>query len=214
MKTSQGVTLEIGRLPRAVLDDFAIAHPVPQPPTRELEVFGGVIEHVEDPDAPEYKVALVEYYTTVASAQLRVFEPAIKAPVGWWNDTKFLALHRSGIISELTLTNFLYHVALNDDDLKEVVQTIFYKSTTTETAIYEAAQAFNVTWHKQPVEAWRIQKTPGGYSRLMEDREAARFAMHTWQSFAALTGTEQSAIVAHYRQMMRLEYLKNSERAK
>lgn len=52
------------------------------------------------------------------------------------------------------------------------------------------------------------------YGGEFEWREAARFALVTWDQFETLDGEEQSAIVAHYRGHHQLEAVISQEQAR
>lgn len=212
-KTTQGVEVEIGRLPRKAIDDFVLHRPPPMPPVREVVAFGGVKETLEYPDDPAYQRELALYYLALGREQLELLAPAITVLSDWKADERYIEMRGASIIPTDTYADYLRYVALDSDDFRVVVDEIFYLSTTTDRGVEEATEQFNVTWNGAPLDAWRITKTPGKFSRLFEDREAALFGGHTWQSFIELTGPEQSAIVAHRRQRIRLDNLMQQERA-
>jgi hypothetical protein len=208
--TSRGVRLRIGRLPRKTLDDFAAAHPPPIPPTVWKEVFGGR-EQVENPNDEAYKAELFAYHLGLGYDQIEMLMPAIEVLDDWAADEKFSELCEAGAVDtstpERARASYLLEVAVVDDDMRLIVDEIFYQSTTTDRGIREAERLFNVTWSDEDIYAWRVNTTPGKFSLFFEDRDAATFDHYNWRDFCALTGPEQSAVVAHYRLRQRLESL-------
>ena len=205
--TSSGVVLTIQAIDRRVLDAFQLQHPLPVPPTKEVTLYGGFKDTIEDVDDPEYLHALTVYRLALATDQIAALLPGIQV-VGEYADYPLYGeLVDIGIITPDNKLDFINHVALTSDtDIDAVVGEVLYLSTTTERGITEARTLFSATWYSLPLENVKTKHTPAGFSRYYEDREAARFGFYNWDAFCALPGPEQSAVVAHFRTARTLEY--------
>ena len=214
MKTSSGVELNVQRIDRRVIDEFTRRNPLPEPPTKEVTLYGGFIDTVEDYDDEEYLAAMLLYRMTLAEDQLDILADVITVlgPYGLpLHDYGEYPLYQEKVALDIIPPNskvaFLRHVALQTDaDMDMVIGEILYLSTTTERGIEEAEQMFAATWSEMPLSRLHTKRTPGSYSRYYEDREAARFAHYNWGAFCELDGPEQSAVIAHYRTTLTLEY--------
>lgn len=204
--------LEIGRLPRQIIDEFLVARLPPEPPTREAEAFGGIVEEIPVLDDPTYLAELQTYYTRLGDEQIDLVAEAvviIETP-GLFRkgQAEMDDLIAAGIVeTDDYISRLRYVILASDEDLGNVIELVFYNSTVTARGIEEAGRAFNVTWMGQPVSAWRVPRVPGRYSQRFEDRKVATHNHYTWRAFSALPGPEQSAQVAFYRLSMRLEWL-------
>jgi len=203
--TRGGVRLEIGRIPRRLIDEFARAHPMPEPPMKQVEapVFGDIKEEAPDTHDPEYLLELRRYYTEVGYAQIDLIIDGVTIldEVGTPDELEFLGL--DGDKGELLRSLIL----ANQEDLSAVVAGVFYESTVTQRGVDEAARMFGVSWYGNPVDPNKGPKTPAMYLSPFGDRKAARDAGYTWSEFIELSGPEQSAIVAFHRLDNRLAWL-------
>jgi hypothetical protein len=205
--TTAGMRLEVGRIPRQKIDNFIGGRPLPEPPTRTTEVFGGDTEEVPILDDPGYRRALLDYYITFGHDQVDLIADAVQI-IGDVPLAELEELRELGLAEGDGHADLLRHVVLgSDDDLAAVVELVMYQSTVTERGIAEAAQAFNVTWMEKPVLQWGIPGSYGRHGAPFEARKAAQFSRYNWHDFCALSGPEQSAIVAFYRLSTRLEWL-------
>ena len=203
--------LEVGNLPRQIIDKFLVTRLPPEPPTREAGAFGGIVEEIPVLDDPAYLAQLQTYYTRLGDEQIDLVAEAVEiidmpereAALVEMEDLRSLNLAEGD-----NHATWLRHIILADDeDLASVIELVFYNSTVTVRGISEAGRAFNVTWMGQPVTAWHVPRVPGRYSQQFEDRKVARYSGYKWQEFSTLPGPEQSAEVAFYRLSMRLEWL-------
>jgi len=210
--TKAGVRLEIGRIPRQRIDEFLAVHPMPEPPTRKVEAFGGIEEDVPVLDDPQFQRAMMEYYVGMGHDQVDLIVGAVEIV-----DDAGALLAEADELREVGLVedeaDLLRYVVLGDDaDLAAVVDEVFYLSTVTERGIDEAKRMFNVTWAGQPVETWHVTGTPGRYGQAFEDRKAAQFSGYNWTEFCELAGPQQSAAVAFYRLDARMAALMAQQR--
>jgi len=203
--TRSGVRLEIGRIPRRLIDEFALAHPAPEPPLKqvEAEVFGDIKEEAPDPTDPEYLLEMQRYYLEVGYAQIDLIIDGVTIldEVGTPDELEFLGL--DGDKGELLRSLILD----NPEDIKAVVAGVFYESTVTQQGIEEAVKLFGVSWYSNPVDPNKGPRTPAMYLSHFGDRKAARDAGYKWSEFIELSGPEQSAIVAFHRLDNRLAWL-------
>jgi hypothetical protein len=203
--TKSGVRLEIGRIPRRLIDEFVRDHPVPEPPMKqvEAEVFGGIKEEMPDTKDPEYLLEMRRYYLEVGYKQIDLIAPAVKIldEIGTAEELEFIGLSDNP-------ADLLRSVVFdNQDDLTNVVEEVFYQSTVTQRGIEEAAKMFGVTWHGMPVDLTKGPKSPAMYGSQFGDRKAAKEGGYNWREFIELSGPEQSAVVAHHRLSNRLDWL-------
>ena len=203
--------LEVGKLPRRTIDEFLVARLPPEPPTREAEAFGGIVEEIPVLDDPAYLAKLQTYYTRLGDEQIDLVAEAVRIiemPDREAALVEMEDLQAIGLAEDDGHAAWLRHIVLADDeDLANVIELVFYNSTVTVRGIEEAGRAFNVTWMGQPVSAWHVPRAPGRYSQQFEDRKVARRNHYQWREFGALPGPEQSAEVAFYRLSKRLEWL-------
>lgn len=203
--------LQLDRIDRRILDKFAIKSPPPVPPIKEVEVWGGVTEKIEDKTDKTYLRQLLAYRVGLVRDQFDILSGAINTSVDWQNSQKLFEFIDADIC-ESTYKHWLWFVALDDREVFDnVVDEIFYLSTVTERGIKEAEEVFSVTWFGKSIDTFRIKATEARYTQLFEDREAARFALYTWDDFCDLPGYEQSAIVAQYRLKAKIDYLVRSQ---
>ena len=209
--TGAGVRLETGRLPRREIDEFLSAEPLPEPPMRQAEAFGGIVEEVPVLDDPTYLAELQTYYTRLGDEQIDLIAEAVEItemPEREAALAEMEDLRAIGLAEGDDRATWLRHIVLADnEDLANVVEQVLYNSTVTERGIAEATRAFGVTWMGQPVTTWHVPRVPGRYNQQFEDRKAQRRGGYTWREFCALPGWEQSAEVAFYRLSTRLEWL-------
>lgn len=205
LATSTGYELEVGRIPRERIDAFLLAHPEPEPPTREVEAFGGVVEKVEVLDDPAYLAALQAHRLEMGAAQIDLIADAVEIEGTGW-EREFAELRELGLAGDNPKADVLRYVVLgNDADFAGVVEEVLYNSTVTLRGLEEAAERFGVTWLGQRVPVVSPPGGPGRGSNLFGDRQAAKFSLLTWEEFCTLPGPEQSAAVAFHRLTMELE---------
>lgn len=208
--TRLGTKLEIGRVPRRQIDDFTLKYPPPEPPTREVEAFGGIAEEMPVLDDPAYLAQLLAYYVKLVDERIDLIAPAVEI-AGPRSDALLAELEDLRALSLVEDDDWpaqlRFSVLADDKDLGAVVELVFYNSTVTERGIAEASRAMAVTWMGQPLEGWKTPGTPGRYGQLFEARRAARHSEYTWEGFCGLTGPEQSAAVAFYRLSAKLDWL-------
>lgn len=204
--THDGTRLEIGRIHRSHIDNFIARNPAPEPPTRKVEVWGGVEEAVPVWDDPEYQAELQRHYLRLGREQLELIRPAITVL-----DTVALEeveeLQEAGIVEASGIGRLLYGALAYDADLTAVVEEVFYQSTVTRRGIDEATAAYGATWFDEPVVAWKVPELPAEYSQIYQDRQAARFNGYLWEHFCELPGGRQSEAVAFFLIQNRLDWL-------
>lgn len=209
--TGAGVRLRIGCLLRRKIDEFLSAEALPEPPTREAEAFGGIMEEIPVLDDPTYLAELQTYYARLGDEQIDLIAEAVEIVAMPEREAALVEmedLRAVGLAEGDDRATWLRYIILADnEDLANVVGQVFYNSTVTERGIAEATQVFGVTWMGQPVSAWHVPRVPGRYNQQFEDRKAQRHGRYTWREFCTLPGWEQSAEVAFYRLSMRLEWL-------
>lgn len=199
--TKSGVVLQIGRVARERIDRLATKHVLPEPPTRMVEVFGGIEEEIPILDDPDYLAAMQEYHLLLGQEQVALLADAVTfAELDELDELRALGLIEDD-------ADLLQYVLADEAELAEVIGEVLYESTVTERGIAEANAAFAVTWHERPVEAWHVPGTPGRYSAMYEARMAAQDSSYHWREFCAMGGSEQSTVVAFFRLKGRLEWL-------
>jgi hypothetical protein len=201
--------LTLNRIPRQRIDAYAIEHPVPEPPTKQVRVLGGVYDTVTDPDDPQYQVALARYNLGMARSQFELLAEAveIQGPMSWRSDPRCAELESLGVEVQ-TVTDYLLHVALTDErDLVAVMETLLYLSTVTERGIQEAERSFGIEWRGVPLHNHANPPALLRTTVLYQAREAAAHYHYPWLAFCALTGPEQSAVVAQYRCSLKVQWL-------
>lgn len=217
--TRSGYRVSVNRVARSRIDAFMSSCPAPQPPVKTRKIYGGFAEEYYDTEDPAYVSELAVYYIAMAQEQFPLIADAINEEQfgDWRKDKAIQELSDLAILdSEPAFIDYLRFVVLYDSrDTEAVVNLILYLSTVTEQGIAQANALFAAQWDGKPIDAFQVKQSSASYSRALEDREAARFAGITWPDFAALTGLEQSMIVAHYRIHTRIEYIaQRQEQAK
>lgn len=203
--TEAGIQLEIGRVPRQDIDNLLARHPMPEPPTREVTVWGDVTEDEPVWDDPVFQAELTGYWLRLGRDQLTVVAPAITVSSGEQADLR--ELQEAGITGSDPASQLRAGVLTTTADLQRVIELVFYLSTVTQRGIDEATAAFRVLWLDKPVLAWKVPGAPAEYAPLYRDRQAARSGGYSWERFCQLSGPEQSAEVAFYLIENRLRWL-------
>lgn len=203
--TEAGTRLEIGRVPRQDIDNLLARHPLPEPPTRQVTVWGGVTENEPVWDDPTYQAELTGYWLRFGREQLAVVAPAVTVVSGEQADLR--ELEEAGITSRDPASQLRASVLTATADLQAVIELVFYQSTVTQRGIDEATAAFRVLWLDKPVLAWKVPGAPAEYAPLYRDHQAARSGGYSWERFCQLPGPEQSAEVAFYLIENRLHWL-------
>jgi hypothetical protein len=201
--TRGGYRLKIGRVPRQRIDQFVASHPMPDPPTKTVEVWGEIPEEVPDYDDPAYKQKLLAFYADFGFGQLELITEAVQVLPGADSVSDLYAM---GLIQ--TKTSPLPFVTRNRAELQDIVEEVFYNSTVTPRGIYEAAQLFGVRWRGGLINPLAIPPTGATANGVYGDRLAARWhGYRDWDAFCELSGPRQSEIVALYRIDNRLQVL-------
>lgn len=209
--TTDGIELLINRVHRAAIDKFLAAHPEPEPPSRKVEIWGGVTEDVPEYNDPAYQQKVSTHRLLLGNDQIDLIAPAIKVvsdvkPI----DRELLTLLDIKVVDEYVTLR--YGVLADLKDLERVVESVLYNSTVTPTGIREAQDAMNVLWMDMEVTAYRQPSVPARFSAMFRDRKAAQFCGYSWSSFCELTGPEQSECVAFHLLSQTLEYLQSKWR--
>lgn len=189
--TAEGHRLRIGRIPRARIDAFGATNPPPEPPTKTVEVWGGLPEKVPDTNDPEYQEAVSKYYIDTRLDQLDLIADAVDivSDSGALDEIESLGLARDEASS-------LAFLVRDPAELQDIVEGVFYNSTVTPRGIIEAAQRFGVRWEGKPVNPLAIPKGSAMSNGVYGDQMAARWRGYTWDDFCNLSGPRQSEIVA------------------
>jgi|OM-RGC.v1.014789237 hypothetical protein len=204
--TATGYELEIGRLGREEIDGFLARDPPPEPPEREVEVFGGDVELVPDRKDPDYQAALADWQRRVFVDETALIAGAVRVGAAPEGDVEALVEALGFEPDEVDVLRF---AALTDEgDRERVVDEVMYLSTVTPRGIAEAAERFGVEWAGKPVLEYRLGGSPAEYTQRFEDWMAATEARMSWSEFCALSGPKQSEVVAFWRLRMRLDYLR------
>lgn len=212
-RTATGYMLEVGRVDRRRLDRFVAENPAPEPPVRQVTAFGGVVEEVPVLDDPSYQLELYRYYVKAGHAEREILAEAITVDREDDAMRDLGDLHEIGLAPDITRAAMLEYVVLvNDDDMARVIDEIIYQSTVTERGIQEAAEAYGAMWGTHPVLAYKPKPSRGSYRPLFEHRRAAIASGYKWDEFCALSGAEQSEVVAYYRIDTYLTALQMDER--
>lgn len=209
--TVDGAELLISRIHRTAIDRLVAVRPAPEPPTRKVEVFGGLEEDVPIWNDPIYQSKLQNYRLALGQDELQLIFPAIEVvKEGPGPEADLLALFEK---TELTAFERMQLVTLaNLSDLEQVVELVFYLSTVTPRGLQEANDAFGVEWYKKPITGYKIPGSPAQYNQMFRDRKAAQFCGYNWHSFCEMTGPEQSQAVAFYILSETLEYFSSKWR--
>ena len=213
-RTTSGIEVGIGRVSRRALDTLAMEYPEPQPPLREMPIWGGVTDKVPDFDDPGYQLRRAHWYLRLLEAQLQVFAEGIEVALGDCVQCQaYQELASLDLVRPQNRADCIRYVILAEPaDQQAITEQLLYNSTTTERAIQGWLAAFAVTYHEQPIMQFSTGQSQAWWSRLYEDREAARFAGIPWETFVDLSGPEQSGYVAHFRAQRTLEYLLGREK--
>jgi len=214
-RTTTGVLLLLKQIPRRVIDNYAAAHQIPEPPTKMVQVFGGSVEHVPDTDNPAYQSDLALYYLNMADSELDVLAGGITVlePARWENDPRIEEIQSLGIPVK-TITDYLRYIALTNEDMQAVAEKILYMSTVTRQGIEDAEARLKIEWGNAPLDRYRDPPSQLKASLLFTSREAAREYGYTWQQFCELTGPEQSAVVAQYQCSSKIQWLQSEQHKK
>lgn len=195
-----GMQLEIERIPRQTIDDFAISNPKPIPPLRKADVWGDPDAQIPDTKNPDYVRELAQYYIEIACDSVELIADAVM----FKNQSVIDEMKSAKLVKTETGIVELIRFGLEEQDQVAIVDCVMWQSTVTERGIERAAQAFNVTWNDRLVTG-AVRKGEVLQSGLFEDRTAAQWAHYKWHEFCALWGYEQSEVVAHRRIMATLE---------
>ncbi len=202
---STGVQLTLAQIDRRELDRYTASNPVPEPPTRTVNVFGGDTEELPILDDAAYLQELQRYQMMIATQRLDLIANAIEID-SYSNAQELDELKHLGVaVSPANALRFTS--AFTSVDLAQIVELVFYMSTVTQRGIDEAAASFAVTFMEKPVLAWKVGGSAAQQSALYEHWIAAQQLRYTWDNFCALPGPEQSQCVAFVRIQSRLKYL-------
>ena len=212
-KSSAGVTLEILRVPRSLIDAYARDNPTPEPPTIEVQVFGGVKEKMDDFKDPGYLAELTIYHLRMARLMFDLIVQAVNIiNPDWRADSRIADMASLGIPIDSTHDYLRYIALAEQSDLTYVMEEALYLSTVTDRGIQEARQAFNIEWQGIPIDRQRNPPGKLSASSVYQSRVAASSLGYIWEQFCKLSGPDQSAIVAQYQCALKIEYLASEER--
>jgi hypothetical protein len=204
--TQAGIGLGIGRIDRQHIDNLLARRPMPEPPTRTVQVWGGIEEEEPLWNDPAYQVELTTFWLQLGREQLELVTPAVTILSGA-ESVDLRELEEAGISRSDPAGRLRAGVLGDPLDLQAVVELVFYLSTVTQRGIDEATAAFRVLWLDKPVLAWKVPGAPAEYAPVYRDRQAARSGGYSWERFGRLTGPEQSAEVAFFLIERRLGWL-------
>lgn len=210
--TSLGVHLELGRIPRHVIDEFVTVNRAPSPPRRppQVEVLGGVDpeDWLDDINDPAYMAAVRRYNYKLFDAQFDLIADAINIE---FDASALEPFYMMGLERNKPKSDYLRYVVLQSiEDASGVSSAIIYNSTVTQRGIDEAMGRFDVQWLGLPVSEWYIESAPASFSFIFESRLTARRAHISWADFCELTGPQQSEEVALTRLENKLQWLMNN----
>ena len=213
--TRGGYLLDIGRIPRQMIDQFIADRPMPEPPTKTVEVWGDIPEEIPDYDDPGYQKKLNRYWLELGKQHVALIADAVTLPENV-DFGELAELYEIGLVTDKTgsVADFLRYVVC-DDDAQEIASLVLYNSTVTDRGLWEASERYNVTWGGKRLTAFiTLGKSAGMYGPEFEARRASQFSGKGWEAFCELPGMEQSAIVAFYRLNNSLAWLQAKEGAK
>lgn len=211
--TAANVTLDVGRIERRVVDQYIAQNPPPDPPQIEVSVLGGVTELVDDLDNPAFRSRLAAYNLRMARDEFQMIAAAVTviSPANWEEAPDVMELADLGLVIR-NITDYLRYIALSEpEDLTHVIEEVLYQSTVTPRGIAEAERTFSIIY--RGTELSHYPNPPGDMriSALYQARLAATEQHYRWEQFCALSGPEQSAIVAQYQCSMKLQWLSQRE---
>jgi hypothetical protein len=202
--TRAGIVLEIRRIDRRLLD--ALAVPEPQPPTRPVETWGGLVEQVPVYADPSYRAAMLEYQLRYARDLMNILATGITVLDEDRARGRLQALEEVVGKQDNLALGFLRY-GTTDIERAEIVELILYQSTVTQKAIDEASARFGYKWRGKPLIMWRIPMSHGERGKLGVEWKAANRSGLTWAQFCDLSGPEQSQHVAFWMLEDKLAYL-------
>ncbi len=212
--TGTGFRLGVGCISRREIDAFAGKRPIPRPPVKTasglgIPVFGGAeaesAELLPIWDDPEYLAELQNYYQKIGTEEFDLIARVIVLLDDVPEET-LAEVNEFGIDMSDPADLLRFVILDNDYDLAKLTALVFYNSTVTPQGMTEAVKAFGVTFNDEPV-ALTVRNGQAKASPLFGHRQAARENNYTWEEFCALSGPEQSAVVAFHRLGERLQWL-------
>lgn len=211
--TAEGHRLRIGRIPRARIDAFGATNPPPEPPTKTVEVWGGLPEKVPDTNDPDYQAALGRYYVEIGRENVKLIAPAVELIDV--DLSEIAELGHAGVDSlDNQVAAFLRYM-VNDAEVQAIVEQALYNSTVTNRGLMEASQRYNVRWGGGLLTAFSVLgKSAGSYGAEFDARRAAQFNGTRWPEFCEMSGAEQSNVVAFFRLSNSLSWLQSKEARK
>ena len=211
-KTSAGITLEIVRVPRVLIDEYVRNNPAPEPPTIEVQVFGDVMEKTDDIHNPVYLAEMAVYNLRMAQLEFGLVAGAVNIVDPDWKADPRIADMISLGIPIASKHDYLRYIALAEmEDLGYVNLEVQYLSTVTERGIQEAQRAFGILWQRIALEKHRNPPGKLRASSLYQSRVAASALGYAWEQFCQLPGPDQSAVVAQHQCALKIEYLSSEE---
>lgn len=209
--TGNGIKLELRKVHRSILDRFSLAYPLPEPVLKTTTIWGGVEQSVIDYNDRGYLEAMMIRNTAMIIGEFKLFSGYMSVIGDWECDASFKELCECGVC-ECSERDYISFVALDGHRYNEVAQEIMYISTVTDKGIRKAMELFSITWRGAPLENWGLPDSHARYgNRVVEDRSAAVYANMSWPEFCDMSGQEQSDVVAHYRAMNTLAYLRQKD---
>ena len=199
--TSGGVKVSIGRVDRRVLDAIDIQKP--QPPTREADSWGDITAQVPIWDDPDYARQLSDWRVGLFKEEWFTIAPALDPQGVAIEEAR--ALQAAGF-GEGRIIDVLRYT-LTERDQIQIVSAVYYQSTVTDQAVFEAEERFGYTWLDKPVSSWSMKYAPGQRGQLAVHWRAALRSRLTWEQFCALPGPEQSTHVAFWSLEDQMSYL-------
>ena len=201
--TKQGIKLEVVKIHRSLIDEKSGMVVEPIPPTKEVEIFGGFVEEIPILDDEDYLNDLNDYYLLVYNNYKNILVDGVRIISGLEEFPDLKELKKMMGNTHV----YLYTVFADDDDTTKIIEKIFYLSTVTQKGIEQATRNFDVQFLNKPISAYKTPSIPALYSGLFRDRKASKDAGYKWDEFCALSGKEQSLIVAHYQLESTLDYI-------
>jgi hypothetical protein len=175
---------------------------------RNVETCGGVIEQVPVYDDPAYTRALRQWRINVWRDSLSVIAGGLNFDIP--EHANLEALKQIGMGNATRADYLRFNVVSSDQEA--LVEAVYYLSTVTAQGIREAEARFGYTWRDKPLSAWTVGYSYGKRGALAVDYRAAMRSRLPWPEFCALTGPEQSEIVAFWNLEDRLNWLMENAR--